>query len=446
MFWIIDGLIEFLYFRDNLHYLIVEGPQTYLESILLKVSPHGLFVRYSFLVASIIGGLLVALFISKHKKAEKALQVSEEQFRTIFNTIIDVFYRADLNGNLIMISPSGVETLGYDSIDEMLGKNIAKEFYYHPEERETFQRHLEKNGKILNFQSTLKRKDGTLINTETNSRYVYDKKGKPIAVEGIFRNITQRKLAEDALQKAYSGLEKRVEERTKELSISYKLLEEEILERKQAEEQISASLGEKEALLREVHHRVKNNFEIISSLLDLSSMLKKSQEVQNLCKDAQARIHSMALIHTQLYQTDRFDRVGMERHIQELVDHLSQVYVENAKWITTMIEPSEICLSLNQAIPCALVLNELITNAFKHAFQEQEKGTVYISINNPADNTILISVKDDGRGIPDGVDFSNATGLGLTLAKQLIVGQLKGEIRVNIDNGTAFQIEFKKVE
>ena len=111
-----------------------------------------------------------------------------------------------------------------------------------------------------------------------------------------------------------------------------------------------------------------------------------------------------------------------------------------------MIEPSEVYLSLNQAIPCALVLNELITNAFKHAFQEQEKGTVYISINNSAGNTIQISVKDDGRGIPDGVDLSNATGLGLKLTKQLIVGQLKGEIRFNIDNGTEFQIEFKKVE
>ncbi|MFC1814124.1 histidine kinase dimerization/phosphoacceptor domain -containing protein [Thermodesulfobacteriota bacterium] len=446
LFWVIDGLIEFLYFRDNLHYLIAEGPQTYLESILLKISPHGLFVRFSFLAASIIGGLLVSLFIFKRKKAEKALRESEEQFRTIFNSIIDVYYRADLNGNLTMVSPSGAKALGYDSPDEMLGKNIAKEFYYRPEERKNLQVHLEKYGKMLNFQNVLKKKDGTLITTEANSRYVYDNKGKPIAVEGIFRDITARKNVEEQLRKAHHELEKRVLERTEELSKSYKLLEKEVLERKQAEEQIRASLGEKEVLLREIHHRVKNNFEIISSLLDLSSMPKENQEVQNLCKNAQARIHSMALIHTQLYQADRFDQVDMEKHIQELVDHLSEAYLENAKWITTMIEPSEIYLSLNQAIPCALVLNELIANAFKHAFQEQEKGTIYISINNSSNNTIQISVKDDGRGIPEGVDLSNATGLGLKLTRQLIVGQLKGEMRFNIDNGTEFQIEFKKVE
>ncbi|MFC1488920.1 PAS domain S-box protein [Thermodesulfobacteriota bacterium] len=218
-----------------------------------------------------------------------------------------------------------------------------------------------------------------------------------------------------------------------------------ITDLKKTETELKTSIKEKELLLQEVHHRVKNNFEIVSSLIEMSSMHKENQEVQNLCKNARARIHSMALIHTQLYQANRLDQVDMEGHIQELADHLSQVYKGNGGRITTMIEPSEVYLSVNQAIPCALVLNELITNAFKHAFQKQEKGTIYISINNSVGNTIQISVKDDGRGIPDGVDLSNATGLGLTLAKQLIVGQLKGEMRFNIDNGTEFQIEFKKV-
>ena len=196
LFWVIDGFIEFFYFRDNLHFLIVEGPQTYLESIILKVSPHGLFVRFSFIVASILGGSLVSLFISKRKKMEKALRDSEDRFRTIFTKIIDVYYRADLNGDLMMMSPSGVKLLGYNSINEMLRKNISKEFYNNPKDREEFQKLLEKNHEVLSFQGVLKRKDGTPIYVETNSHYVYDQTGKPIAVEGIFRGITKRKLTE----------------------------------------------------------------------------------------------------------------------------------------------------------------------------------------------------------------------------------------------------------
>jgi len=154
----------------------------------------------------------------------------------------------------------------------------------------------------------------------------------------------------------------------------------------------------------------------------------------------------MALIHSQLYENDRFDNIDMERHVHKLMNHLSQVYKGSGGRITTMIKPSEIYLSVNQAIPCALVLNELIANAFKHAFKEREEGTIHISINNPIGDTVQISVKDDGSGISEDVDLSNPTGLGLKLARHLVIGQLKGEIRFYIDNGTEFQIEFNKVE
>jgi two-component system, sensor histidine kinase PdtaS len=443
LFWIIDGLIEFLYFRDNLHFLIVEGPQTYFESILLKVSPHGIFVRVSFLIASIFGGLLVSLFILKRKKAERDLRVSEEKFRTIFNTIIDVYYRSDINGNIQMVSPSGTKVLGYENISEILGKNIAKELYYNPKGREEFQRCLEKDGKVLNFQSTLKRKDGTLIVVETNSHYIYDKMGKPIAVEGIFRDITKRTLAEKELKKAYDNLEVKVEERTKELSYSYKLLEKEVDERKQAQKRLLSSISDKEVLLREVHHRVKNNFEIVSSLMDIGSMQTKNQETQKVLQDARNRIHSMALIHNQLYQNDHFDQIKMEKHAKQLVDHLSYIYSGIGKIIVPVIEPSDVYLSVNQAIPCALVLNELIANAYKHAFRAKDNGTVWISVKYSADNKVLIKVKDDGDGIPEGIDPNNANSLGFTIVRQLIVGQLKGDIRIKNENGTDICVEFK---
>jgi len=247
----------------------------------------------------------------------------------------------------------------------------------------------------------------------------------------------------EALQKAHDELEKRVRQRTIELSKANEQLKTEVEERKRAEEKIKSSLGEKEMLLREVHHRVKNNFEIISSLLDMSSMDTESRETQNILGDARARIYSMALIHSQLYQSNRFDQVNMEGHVQELVDHLSFVYADIGKYIEAVIEPSDLYLSVNQAIPCALVLNELVVNAYKHAFRVGDRGRVYISARRSTDNMVQIRVKDDGDGIAEGVDITKSHGLGLKLVKQLVTGQLKGKMHVNRDGGTEILIEFK---
>jgi two-component sensor histidine kinase len=218
-----------------------------------------------------------------------------------------------------------------------------------------------------------------------------------------------------------------------------------ITNRKFIEEQLEASLKEKELLLGEIHHRVKNNFEIISSLLDLSSMHTENQEIQNLLLNSRNRIHSMALIHSQLYQSDQFGRVDMVKHINDLAEHLLFVYGCKKK-VNLAIEPSEIYLSVSQAIPCALIINELITNSLKYAFRDSVQGKIQISINNSGDNTVLLRVKDDGDSISGGMDLKDADGLGLEMVKHLVVGQLKGEIRFNHDDGTDIFIEFKRLK
>ncbi|MBL7180809.1 MAG: PAS domain S-box protein [Desulfobacterales bacterium] len=173
----------------------------------------------------------VAVFahdITEPKLMEQTLLESEKKYRSIFENITDGYYRADLEGNLILVSPSGVELLGYDSAEEMIGKNIAKEFYGDPQEREYLRKEILKHGKII-FQGTLKRKDGTLILTETNSRLVHDQTGKPIAVEGIFRDITEHKRADD-LKRVNERLRQEVnqrklaEEALKESEETYRLL------------------------------------------------------------------------------------------------------------------------------------------------------------------------------------------------------------------------------
>ncbi|MFC1813454.1 PAS domain S-box protein [Thermodesulfobacteriota bacterium] len=344
--------------------------------------------------------------ITERKRADKALKESENRYRLLVETMSDGLGIQDENGLIIYVNNKFCKMLDYKA-DEFIGRPVAD--FVDGKNKQILKDQIKnrKIGMIEPYELEWNKRDGSQLPTIVSPQAFYDVKGK---FKGSFAVITD----------------------TSDL--------------KSAEKKIKASLAEKEILLSEVHHRVKNNFEIVSSLLDMSSMKTKNQEAQNLLKDARSRIHSMALIHSQLYENDRFDNIDMERHVHELANHLSQVYLGNGGWITTIIKPSEVYLSVNQAIPCALVLNELIANAFKHAFKEREEGKVRISINNLSGDTVQMSVKDDGSGISEDVDLSNATGLGLKLVRYLVVGQLKGEMRFHINNGTEFQIDFKKVE
>ena len=216
-------------------------------------------------------------------------------------------------------------------------------------------------------------------------------------------------------------------------------------ERKRVEGQIKASLNEKEVLLREVHHRVKNNLQIISSLLDMSSMQTYNQETIDLFTDSRNRVNAMALIHSQLYRSERFDQINMEAHVLELSRNLLQIYAME-KAIALDIKSANICLNINQAIPCALVLNELITNVCKHAYREGQKGTISISMQKSDDNTVLLRVKDDGAGIPEDIDIEKVRSLGLSIVRNLVYNQLKGKIDFRRNKGIEVHIDFKVSE
>lgn len=169
--------------------------------------------------------------VEARKQMEEALKDSEKRFKGIFENIVDVYYRADLTGNLTQVSPSGVRLLEYNNLEEIIGKNLASDLYYRPEDREIFLRELKDKGVIINYEVTLKRKDGTPLVGEVSSQFVYDEIGKPMAVEGIFRDITERKQAEAELQKYRRHLEELVEERTAKL-------QQEVEERKRIEESL----------------------------------------------------------------------------------------------------------------------------------------------------------------------------------------------------------------
>ncbi|MBF0497423.1 MAG: PAS domain S-box protein [Deltaproteobacteria bacterium] len=215
-----------------------------------------------------------------------------------------------------------------------------------------------------------------------------------------------------------------------------------ITERKQAETQIKTSLQEKEVLLKEIHHRVKNNLEIISSLLELSRMQTSNQEAIQLLVDARSKVYAMAMIHKQLYQTGRFDLIRMETHIVNIVDFLRQAYQATARDIQVSIVPSDVQLTINQAIPCALVLNELLSNAFKHAFKNRFDGAVDIVIKETLSGLIMIRIRDNGVGIPENVDTEKPVTMGMELVVTLVQNQLNGTIQFERNDGTDVIMEF----
>jgi two-component sensor histidine kinase len=232
-------------------------------------------------------------------------------------------------------------------------------------------------------------------------------------------------------------------EKNEELIRAFTRLNQEIIERKLAEEQIKKSLQEKELLLKEVHHRVKNNLQIISSLLDLSISGIKDHQPVNILQEARSRIHTMALIHSQLYGSDSFERINMEKYALNMIDHLSQVYAEKRISVTPFISAAETYLSVTQAIPCAIILNELVSNSFKHAFQEGQKGTISVSIQASPDQNVDIIVTDDGVGIPEDFDSKSEETLGLKLVRNLVEMQLEGSVKFERDKGTKVSIRFK---
>ncbi len=213
-----------------------------------------------------------------------------------------------------------------------------------------------------------------------------------------------------------------------------------ITERKQAEQHIEQSLREKEVLLQEIHHRVKNNLQIIASLLNMSSMQAENEETKKLLQDARAKVFTMALIHTQVYQEKQYDQIDMGTYTQRLVEQISVAYRDKAGSIHTVVEPSDVYLTLNQAIPCGLMMNELISNAFKHAFKAGQKGSIEVSISRTDNDTVAVKVKDDGIGIPEDIDKPSTLGLELVNA---LAKQLMGTVEFRRVNGTEVNIQFK---
>ncbi len=221
-------------------------------------------------------------------------------------------------------------------------------------------------------------------------------------------------------------------------------LEKEVAEHKRTEEALQVSLREKEALLQEVHHRVKNNMQVVSSLLNLQVRHTTDEECRAILREGQSRIRSMSLVHEQLYQSQDLSNVDLAGYIRKLVTNLFILYRPDATNIRMETELEELRLDINSAIPFGLILNELLSNALRHAFPGDRPGLIRIRLRRRPTGAVELRIEDDGVGLPEGLDYRRAESLGLQIVN-LLVGQLDAALEVDGTKGTAVTLIFKEL-
>jgi PAS domain S-box-containing protein len=323
---------------------------------------------------------------------------------SIIATLSDALFLVNPEGSIVKINQATLNLLGYEE-SELTGQPMERIFIQ--DETASFKRMLFEQlltaGSICDTEANLVTKDARQIPISLSASVVRDEDGVEQGVVYVGRDLT---------------------------------------ERKRAEEQIKASLKEKEILLKEIHHRVKNNLQIISSLFILQSGDTRDGQVLKVLKESQNRIYSMAVIHEILYQSEDLAQVDFAEYTQRLVSYLVRSYTDSAYPITIQSNVAEISLSINTAIYCGLIINELVSNSLKYAFPAGQRGEICINLHSKDDDQFILAVSDNGIGLPPDMELHQVESLGLQLVTML-TKQLEGTIELDRSNGTAFEIVFR---
>jgi PAS domain S-box-containing protein len=400
------------------------------------------------LFSIIIALILLSLWLYsdlKGKQVHEELLESEERFRLLLQNANDGIFVHEISmegpGKFLEVNDKVCRLLGYTH-DEMAHMSVGDIDV--PEQSERIPAILErliKDGYDV-FETDFLTKNKERIPVEVSTR-LFDLGGKQ-TVLAIIRDITERKAAELQLQRYNVDLEKGIAERTASLHISTEMLQNEVLQHEMAEKKIQESLNEKNILLKEVHHRVKNNLQIIASLLNLQSKYITDEKTLQAIKDSQSRVKAMALVHEKLYRSSDISNIDLGDYIKFLGTNLFEFQGARGKGILFKPEIHDISLTIDTAIPVGLMINELISNSLKYAFPDGRNGEISIVIHRQ-DHTLTILFKDDGIGIPEDFDWRNAKSLGLRLVISL-VEQLSGTIELKKEKGTTFNIVVKEKE
>jgi two-component sensor histidine kinase len=259
------------------------------------------------------------------------------------------------------------------------------------------------------------------------------------------REVRSRKMAEEELLMAQERLEERVRQRTKQLTQMNESLTREIRERKAAQLKVLEQLHEKEALLSEIHHRVKNNLQIISSLLMLQELRTEDENTLEILGDCQNRIRSMALIHERLYNTQNPGGIEFHSYLEELAAELLRAQATDCS-IKLIPDLDPITVGVKIAFPCGLVVNELLSNCVKHAFRENENNEIRLSLKRNTGGAIELIVADNGVGMQEVEGVKEPSTLGLKLVRNLAEKQLKGKLLVDGSNGLKVTLTFRAAQ
>ncbi len=346
--------------------------------------------------------------ITERKSVESELFESKERFLQVAANAQEWIWEVDTKGLYTYASPVVENILGYKP-EEIVGK---KHFYdlFHKDDREDLKNEAFKvfNQK-LPFRGFINRnthKNGKTVWLSTSSVPILDDESDLIGYRGADIDIT---------------------------------------ERKKTEELLNGSLAEKELLLKEIHHRVKNNIQVIASLLNLHSSYIKDEKYIETFKEIQNRLRTMALIHEQLYQSKDMANIDFGKYVKELVNSLFRFSRTNIERIRPKLDVEDLSMGLDSAIPCALIINELVLNSMKHAFDIDSSGEIGIQVvikeESETEKKIEVLIRDNGKGFPENLDFRNTGTFGLQLVITL-VEQLGGTIELDRDGGTEFKINF----
>ena len=341
-----------------------------------------------------------AHFYRRQYEAEHDRLALVRHFEYLHKYANDIILLADRDHRVLEANEKACAAYGY-AREELLGRTIPD--FRPPEARKDFEatmREVEQK-KGLVFETLHQRKDGKAFPVEISLR-IFEIEGKRYH-QAIIRDIT---------------------------------------ERKKAEEQNTEALREKEVLLREIHHRVKNNMQIVSSLLNLQSQSLSDPEVKAMFRESQDRIRTMALVHEKLYQTKDLSRIDFAEYIRSLAAYLFRTYQTEAGRVQLKTDMDKTFLDINTSIPCGLIVNELVSNALKHAFPDKRKGEIAIELRESEGGTLRLTVRDNGIGFPEGVDLMATDTLGLQIVA-LLVDQIDGKIDIKRNHGTAFTLTFR---
>lgn len=351
------------------------------------------------------GTVVVTLHdISERKSLEQAKKESETYYRALLEAIPDMVVITDPEGYITYASEITARFLGYESAQELVGKN--NQDFFAPEDLGKIQQ----IGPLITTQGFLSpiiagiiKKNREKRVVEISSSVVRISGQQPAAYIGIMRDITERINLEANLRQM---------------------------------------LREKEVLIREIHHRVKNNLQLIHSLLRLQVYHNASPEVKTALKDTLSRVRAIALIYESLLRSERLDQINLKTYLDKIVSHLVSLYHKKGKNIQVLLNLEEVSVDLSAAHPCGLIVSELVSNSLKYAFADRSEGTIRITLHKSDEQKITLVVSDDGVGLPADFDFKKATSFGWQIVHDL-VRQLNATLTWKSDGGTEVAVTFR---